>query len=70
MCPVDTWALAKGIRAKHLAAYLVAAFIVDHVLAYVDGPLVLWEVGRWLEISMILALAWLIVRLILIGRNA
>jgi hypothetical protein len=60
---MDTWALARNVRVKHLALYLVVAFVIDHFLAYTDGPLLLWDIGRAIEISIIVAFGWLIVRL-------
>ena len=75
---MDALALAKKIQVKHLAMYLVAAFALDRVLVYVEDLWVgtftsesgiLWSIhivesiGSLLEISMILAFAWLIVRM-------
>jgi hypothetical protein len=40
---VTAWSLVKSVRVKHLAIYLVVAFVVDHVLASMDLPLVVWD---------------------------
>lgn len=74
---MDAWALVKNIRVKHLAIYLVAAFVLDKTLVYV-GDLwvstfttesgILWSIhavdaiGSLLELSMIVAFFWLIMR--------
>ncbi|MEK7601740.1 MAG: hypothetical protein AAB480_04385 [Patescibacteria group bacterium] len=65
---MDAWALVKRVTVKHLAVYLVVAFAIDHALLYLAErmsmfPLFLaWDIGYWIEISMVVGFFWLIVR--------
>lgn len=74
---MDVWGLVKKVTVKHLAIYLGAAFVADRIIMYVGDLWVdtqttergilsslslVWDIGYWIEISMMVAFLWLIVR--------